>query len=198
MPYLGANKNMKTNSLGLCGRFANNLALSIAAFVICVLALMAAAWWLSSPQRIVHVTDKLTNSTYKQYAKSSFGEVTNALSAYIQFLNMHEQVISGRRDMDVLLGSAHRHLAYMLLFSNDADAAVDHFEAAYKHYKQQRARDGIEELPRSEFVAWVIQGREKTDATYGAAWKSDGKYTLNSNTLSKVNAAFAHDPQWTR
>jgi len=162
--------------------------------VLCIIAIALAVtiWVPLNQRRVVRSADSWMNDAYEGYYLRSFGEVTNTLSAYIQFLEAHKKPLSRYKDVDRLIYLAHIHLAYMLVYSGNESAACHHLNLAYELHKRLRAKAGLRAVPRQDFVEFVITGIEKVDAKRtNVAWKSE--FPLNTNFVEKVKMLFAAD-----
>lgn len=136
----------------------------------------------------VSQVDAHMDVAYESYSQGTYGEATNALSTYIQFLENNKRQIAGDRDVDRHLYVAHASLGNMLLHSGNEIAACDQFNLAYSHHKQMKLRVKEIPIPRSNFVGFVIIALEEMDSKSVPLWK-DG-FTLETNIVSRAVIRF--------
>jgi hypothetical protein len=173
--------------VGAISKFVKAIKLKLGIFAITLLALILSC--ATNREKVVQTEDDLQNKTWKIYIAGTFQEATNALTIYIQFLQVHQKQFSGYRSTNDLLYLANEHLAYMFLFSKNRISATQHFNFAYDYYKQMLEQDKINQpLPKSEFINYVLIGIGKVDAKTGTNWKR--KMSLDTNVVNDVKELF--------
>jgi len=123
------------------------------------------------------------------YATGTVEEATNALLAYVRFIESCEAKISAERDVDTLLYIAHLKLAYIFLYIGNEDGSLKHFLDAYRHHMKVQIRTKSGRLvPKPKFVDFAINGLEQVDREAGAAWRFS--CVIETNVAGRVRKRF--------
>jgi hypothetical protein len=188
----------------LCSLNARTLQALMHALAVFVLGIAVVG--CSRNARVVREADTLMHQAFLEYAQGSFESASNSLQRFAVYLDANEQCIASYRDYDavdlngkevpfpvsrdipVTQFAPHSMLACMMIYSGNTNEALRHLSRAYQYHVQIWTRSQKSPVSRSDFVQFILDGREKIDAKTGAAWKT--RFQLDTNTVSGIAAAW--------